>query len=683
MFVSLALILLIATGGIALTYLFESDEPLLWRFAAGTIIGSAIFGTVSFLIAMAVGLSTVSAAAALVITLLPVLLLYRGPYRKQFDLDRARAKGKMQSATTDKMVRFLYYASFLLLFCFFFSQAMFETEEGIFTGASNNLGDLPYHLGAILSFTDGANFPPENPSFAGAKFSYPFIADLLTAAFMQFGAGLRQAMFVQNVAWAFALLVILERFVFRLVGDRLASKLAPALLFFSGGLGFIWFFGDLAAQSKGVLDYIFALPKDYTIGHEPGAFRWGNSLTTLFITQRSLLLGMPLTLIVLGVLWRTFNTEAAGSSGVEQAKVGKGGDRTSLLFGRIPSGLAVMFLTGMLAGMLPLIHLHSLGVLFIITAFLFFFRLDRWREWISFGAGVCLVAVPQLAWSMTGSATETAKFFDWHFGWDSQNTNIVWFWLKNTGLLIPLVIFGCALYWYGGKGKGEGSDKARSKKREGQMAEAVRPSAKLLMFYIPFVFLFLISNVAKFAPWEWDNIKILIYWLVGSLPLAALAISWLWRNAGVGKAAAVVCTIILVFSGALDVWRTAAGAVKMGVFDADAVKAANRMKLIAEPKALFLNAPTYKSAVVLTGRRSLMRYPGHLGSHGIDYGERERDIKTMYAGGPAAEELMRKYGIDFVLISPEERSSVRPNEPYFAKYPVAADFGQYQVYRVK
>ena len=29
-----------------------------------------------------------------------------------------------------------------------------ETPRGIFTGGSQNLGDLPFHLGAIFSFTE-------------------------------------------------------------------------------------------------------------------------------------------------------------------------------------------------------------------------------------------------------------------------------------------------------------------------------------------------------------------------------------------------------------------------------------------------------------------------------------------------------------------------------------------------
>ena len=100
------------------------------------------------------------------------------------------------------------------------------------------------------------------------------------------------------------------------------------------------------------------------------------------------------------------------------------------------------FLIGLLAGTLPLIHAHSLFVLFIVTACLFFFRLDRWRDWIAFGIGVSVIAVPLLLWITTGSATNLSDFIAWHFGWDARDNNFFWFWLKNTGIFIPLLIAG-------------------------------------------------------------------------------------------------------------------------------------------------------------------------------------------------------------------------------------------------
>jgi hypothetical protein len=647
MLLATLLILLLAAGGFALSYLVEEDEPFLWRAAVGVVVGSSVFGTLAFVIGCFAGLA-VAAPAALVLALLPVIL-FRDPKRwRHFRVDWQRATNKMQGGSWHKFIRFAFYAFFFFVFCFFFSQSMYQTSAGIFTGGSQNLGDLPFHLGAIFSFTDAANLPPQNPSFAGAKFSYPFIADLTTAAFMKLGADVRGALVVQDIAWAFSLLVILESFVRRLTADRLAGKIAPWLLFFSGGLGFIWFFSDYWAEGKGFLEFVRNLPKDYTISDD---FRWGNSLVTLFITQRSLLLGMPLTLVVLLKLWEFFTAGAAGHGESNSAR------SASFLFPFAP------FLVGLLAGMLPLIHLHSLAVLFVITVFLFGLDPPKWRTWIAFGVGVCIIAVPELIWSVAGSASHASEFLGWNFGWDKGQKDLFWFWFLNTGLVIPLIGLGIYLA-------------LRTKSDDGR-------NYKLWLFYTPFLFCFLAANAFKLAPWQWDNIKVLVYWFVGSLPFIAVAISWLWRRQKYFSVIAAVCFLSLIFSGILDVWRTASGQVKTRVFDQDAVRIAEQIKTRTLPDALFLNAATYNTAVALTGRQSLMRYSGHLMSHGIDYRGREEDVRKIYAGGPIADLLLAKYSIDYVLVSQEEVSSMTVNKDYFNKFPVVAEAGSAKVYKVK
>ncbi len=666
MTLGLIILFAITIGGAALTYLIEDDEPLLWRLAAGCVIGSAVFGFSGFLLGFAFGITQAVAAVALLLTLLPLLLLLDEGRRKAFNRDRVLARGKLQGATGVKFLRFLYYAVFLGLLVLFFDRAIIINEQGIFTGGSNNLGDLPFHLGAIYAFTEGASFPPDNPNFAGVKFTYPFVADLITAMFMKLGVGVREAMLVQNVGWAFSLLVILERLVLKLLGDAFAAKLAPVLLFLSGGLGFVVFFGDYLGQAKGLFELLWNLPKDYTIGDQ---FRWGNSLTTLFLTQRSLLLGMPIALIAIAAIWRTYkkDEDEAGDEKVTYEQ------------------LLPFVLVGLAAGILPLIHVHSLVVLFVLGLFALGFRPDRWRELLAFAFGTAVIAIPLLLWSMTGSATRTSEFIGFHFGWDKRDNNFLWFWLKNTGLLFPLLVAGIFLVWNSVRPVAEDSKpkkKATKAEREAD-AVAIKASPTLLLFYIPFAVLFVVSNVLKLAPWEWDNIKILIYWYVMSLPLVALAIAWLWRRSAGWKAVAAATVLVLTMSGGLDVWRTLSGQINYRVFEPDAVTVANRIRASTRPDAVVLNAPTYNSAVVLSGRSSFMRYAGHLGSHGIDYKPREEDLKTIYSGGPQAEELIRNHGITHVLISPEERNTLSPNEQFFARYPVIAESGQYRVYKVE
>jgi hypothetical protein len=285
-----------------------------------------------------------------------------------------------------------------------------------------------------------------------------------------------------------------------------------------------------------------------------------------------------------------------------------------------------------------------------------------------------VIAIPELIWSISGSANETAKFFEWHFGWDKGDRNFLWFWFLNTGLVIPLLLAG--IYFV-----------TRDDDRKDVKTADSKPSTRgmqLLLFYLPFAFLFVVSNIAKLAPWEWDNIKVLIYWFVGSVPLITLFLSWLWQNRTTAfKVVSAVCFAVLIASGALDVWRTVSGQINYKVFDKDAVAIAEQLKRKVEPKAMFLNAPTYNSAVVLTGRRSLMRYTGHLSSHGIDYGPREADVKKIYQGGAEAPGLLEKYGIEYVIVSPEERSIGSLNEQFFTRYPVVAESGQYRVYKIR
>ncbi|MEZ5428993.1 MAG: hypothetical protein R2747_22295 [Pyrinomonadaceae bacterium] len=663
MFLSLIILVLMTCGGAAVTYLFTDDEPLLWRLSAGNIIGSALFGLVVFLLACLFGLNLIVIFLAALVSLAPLILLRKKEIRRKFNYDKQKAKSQLQGSSFKKFYRFLYYAALFIMLWLFFDRAMITNDGGIFTGGSQNLGDLPFHLGAVFSFTEGANFPPQNPSFAGAKFTYPFIADLIAACFARVGAEVQNAFFIQNLTLGFSLTVLLEKFVCRLTGSKLAGRLAPLLLFFSGGIGFLWCVKDYWYGTKDLFEFIGNLPWDYTIGQK---FRWGNSLLVLFMTQRSLLLGMPLTLIVLTHLWKVFSAKD---------------DQTQNPKSQIPNATV-----GLLAGTLPLIHAHSLFVLFVVAAFLFFFRLDRWREWIAFGVGTAAVAIPALLWIMTGSASHLSEFIDWHFGWDLRDDNFFWFWFKNTGLLIPLLVAGIILWVNRGGAETDEKQKKKDKRKKAKnsdpRSEIPDPRSEMLLFYLPFAFMFVLSNSVKLAPWEWDNIKVLIYWFVGSIPFVAWLIAVLWTKNRWFKTLSAGLLLILIASGALDVWRAISGAVNNKVFDREAVEIAEQIRLRTPPDALFLNAPTYNTAVVLSGRRSLMRYPGHLSSHGIDYREREEDLKRIYAGEATAGIFIKKYGIQYVLISPEARSATEVNDTFFSRFPLIAEAGQYRVYKV-
>ena len=51
-----------------------------------------------------------------------------------------------------------------------------------------------------------------------------------------------------------------------------------------------------------------------------------------------------------------------------------------------------------------------------------------------------------------------------------------------------------------------------------------------------------------------------------------------------------------------------------------------------------------------------MGYRGWLWSYGIDYSEREKEIRLMYSGKTGAEALFSKYHVRYAVLSPAARN---------------------------
>jgi hypothetical protein len=187
MLISLLLLALIASGGVALTVPCRRGRAADVADRGRSIVGSTAFGVIAFVAACTIGFSAGTIIASLVVTMLPLLVMRRTEYRSRFRHDWAKAKGKFQGVNAKKLLGFAYYLFFFIVFWFFFDRAAFQIADGIHTGGTENFGDLPLHLGAITSFVDGNNFPPQNPSWAGAKFAYPFMSDFLTACMIKLG----------------------------------------------------------------------------------------------------------------------------------------------------------------------------------------------------------------------------------------------------------------------------------------------------------------------------------------------------------------------------------------------------------------------------------------------------------------------------------------------------------------
>jgi hypothetical protein len=673
MIISLALSFIAIASGTLLTYTYDEDAPLASRLCSGACVGFALLGLLGFALALIFGLTAVTLIATAFLLATPLFLLADPARRAQVGEDANKTIRAISRAIArpDRwaFIYFFFYAGVAVVAWLVFARAIFEKPDGIYTGVLNNYGDLPFHLSVITRFALGRNFPPEDPTFAGVRFTYPFITDFISAMFLRAGASLRDSIFIENWILGVALIGVLHRFGQQLLRNRTAAILTPVLIVLNGGFGWALLFDDVKKTGKGVFQVLAHIQHSYTILPDVAeGWRWGNAVTSLLVPQRGFLLGIPLAVIVL-TQWWIANEDENAKRGGQRAKGKEPRPRKAAQ--SVPRTLHPdaspfarsmpprMLAAGIVAGLLPLVHAHSFIAVMSVGACLALINVKRWREWLLFLITASVIALPQLLWSTHGSAVKTSAFIGLQFGWDKGDENFFWFWFKNTGLFIPLLI--AALLW----------------KRERYLV-----SRRLLFFYLPFMLCFIIPNLVKLAPWIWDNVKILFYWWIASAPIVALLLTRLWESNRWNRLLAGTLFVVLTLAGGLDVFALVTHQGEYQEFDRDGVNFAEMIKQQTTPRATILHAPIHNTPVFLTGRRSLMGYPGHIWTHGLDFGPRETDIRKIYAGSPDATGLLAKYGVDYVVIDPQEHSVMPVNEAFFSRYREVAKTGEYHLYKI-
>jgi hypothetical protein len=685
MIISLILSLIAIASGATLTYAYDNEAPLAARLCSGACIGIALMGLIGFLFASIFGLNDLSIGLTVLVLALPVIAARKPQRRTAINADIKRATESISHAISrpDRwdLIYFLFYAVVFVVMWDVFSRAFLEKPDGFYTGVLNNFGDLPFHISVITRFAYGQNFPPEDPTFAGARFTYPFMTDFISAMFLRVGASIRESMFIENWILGVAMVGVLHRFGQELLRNRTAAIITPVLVILSGGLGWTMLFGDVHASGGSIFHVLRHLPHAYTILPEvANGWRWGNAMTTLLVPQRGFLLGIPLAVIVFTQLWTLIRGQEGEGEGKRKKEKGKreaetksapaaatakhanGGSSGSSLF---PFSFFLlpftrrMLAAGLVAGLLPLVHAHSFISVMLVGTALAVLNWSRWREWLIFLVVASIVAGPQMLWATHGTAVSTSSFIGWEIGWDHGNESVAWFWFKNTGLFIPLLMV--TLLW----------------KRD----EYLVPR-KLLLFYLPFTLCFIIPNFVKLAPWIWDNIKILFYWWIGSAPIVALLLARLWEGRTSSRVLAAALFVALTLAGGLDVFAIVTHQGEYQVFDRKGITFADQIRQSTPARSMILHPPIHNTPIFLTGRRSLLGYPGHIWTHGIDYGPREADLKKIYSGSLDAGALLRNYGVDYVVIDPALKPLMPVNEAFFSHYPLVVKTGEYRLFKV-
>lgn len=283
-----------------------------------------------------------------------------------------------------------------------FSQMLIINKQGIWAGGSNVWGDWAGHIGYIANWIYGANWPPQNPWYAGVRLSYPFLFDYTSAILVKSGFTLPWSLQLPGIIFGIILVWMCYRLTRAIFKSDLAGAIAVAIFMLSGGLGFL------------------LIPHNNELTHSYEAnIQWVNFVISEMVPQRGILLGIVAALVIFWLLWQGWDS------------------RKKINY----------LVAGIVLGMVPLFHAHTFMAVVVITGFLFVIRPRK--LWWYFFVPAIILGLPQFAYFVPQVSGYSSGFVRWQLGWAAhvQHDNWVWFWIKNVGLMFFLIPLAWITTW--------------------------------------------------------------------------------------------------------------------------------------------------------------------------------------------------------------------------------------------
>jgi hypothetical protein len=477
-------------------------------------------------------------------------------------------------------------AFILLLGLRHFAYLYFSVDNAVQTLLKNNYGDLPLHIAYIRHLTDGAFFPPDNPFFSLENLFYPFGVDFYNAFWEQLGVPTQTHLFGVGFLLLLATLLALYRF---------GGILVVGAFFLNGGWA-----GWQLLTSGAWQDYQETLT-------------WKNFFMTLFITQRGLLMALPLGLWLIGQVRQRFYVTGEAAA---------------------PWSRGQILLVGLAWGALPFFHMHAFIVVSLLIAF-YTLAGPAPKSNVRQLAPVLALAVPLGTVFVLYLTDLFRKGSMLHFQWS-------WFAPRNMALFFgvelgpwTLFLLAAAVYrlW-----KGSGRERA-----EWLMAGGA----------------FLLFNAVLLAPWEWDKLKVLIWFYLIGVALAAKAVTPYLTL----RRKAVLC-LVLFFSGTVSLLTVSGGRVQPTKLYEWRELWNTKGAALALPKdAVVAATPTFNHPLSFWGYAIAVGYSGHLWSHGIDYQEPEAMIGRIYQGGGDWRRIAAQLRVTHIFWGPMEKERYGQTPP--------------------
>jgi len=529
-----------------------------------------------------------------------------------------------------------------------FCWLLYIDSEELKIQSPNNLGDLALHITYIKNFANGVSLWPDNPIYVFSKLRYPAGIDLFNALFCCLHIDL-----TRSLVWTGLLASLATFYAFY----RWGGSFAVAGFLFNGGIA-----GFQILRSSTFFKFL-DYQGDKTIA-------WKSIPLAMFVTQRGMLYAIPAGLLLLWH-WRDkfygaetrqdrpasrptgsrLNQSAgspssfhsppspSGSSSIE----GTARPRLARRHHRpLPFWAELSIYTSM-----PLFHVHTFLALSAVLVCLFLCGDAPMRRHIAILIASAFLPATFFVWSISDNF-RAASMLEWNRGWvmhdpELGRPTIFQFWFANFGIFIPLALYLLGVCWW----RLWKSGIHWNKKMPGKIA-----------FLLPAAAIFISGLLFKFAPWEWDNLKLMIwaYFLVLPFLWTDLIARWPLEVRVVVCIALFASGFVSLFGG-LAAGRTGFGFANRA--ELDEVGAAIRNVPV---EARFAAYPLYNHPLLLQGRKVVLGYPGHLWTQGFNYAGTENQLRQLMEGAGNWREIARGLRTRYLFWGREEQSNYRTSK---------------------
>lgn len=371
---------------------------------------------------------------------------------------------------------------------------------------------------------------------------------------------------------------------------------------------------------------------------------WFSVISHVLLPQRSALFAYPIALLVFSMLIISIYP-SNGNEAIQRPQLFKW--------------------VGILLGLLPLVHAHSFVAIAIVISVWALIEFERtfsfnatsglfssWFKAASIGFLLSLPQIPSYLDRIQGGDSEGKSFLKILPLWEQGNwaksygpganpvLNFAALWFKALGLMIPISVISLFL---------------------------VNQNQRKVL--ISFYALFAVSNVVMFQPWEKDNNKMFIIWLMAVVAAVSQTLVKIWRRSLLYKPFVIVIIFSLVISGVVMGVREAN--LHNEFISAEDQEMGRWVRDNTPHDAVFLSSDSHIHPVTnIGGRAQVYGYPGWTNSHGYpNLGTRYNDVRKMLQNPSSSKHLFKRYNISFIALDPALTSQFHPDEKWFLSYP--------------